>query len=78
MSSSEKIQKQFADQALICERLGSPFTARLLRLLAARLDASTLFGRRIFDWPGDPYGDNLALRAAGRLGVRSGSELSAA
>jgi hypothetical protein len=61
------ILKQFEDQALICEKLGSPFTARVLRLLAARLDSSTRFGDRTLNWSGDPYGDNLALRAAGAL-----------
>lgn len=61
------VLKQLQDQALICDKLGSPFTAQLLRLLAARLDTTTPFGRRILDWPGDPYADNLALRAAGAL-----------
>jgi len=65
--SKPTVLKQFEDQALICEKLGSPFTARILRLLAARLDRSTQFGRRILDWAHDPYGDNLALRAAGAL-----------
>lgn len=67
MSDTDKILKQLADQALICERLGSPFTARVLRLLAAHLDDTTRFGARVRAWPGDPYGDNLALRAAGAL-----------
>jgi len=65
--TNSAVLKQFEDQALICEKLGSPFTARLLRLLAARLDSSARFGARILDWPSDPYGDNLALRAAGTL-----------
>lgn len=65
--SSSTVLKQFQDQALICEKLGSLFTAQLLRLLAARLDGTSPFGRRILAWPGDPYADNLALRAAGAV-----------
>ena len=76
VANTEKILKQFADQALACEKLGSPFTAKLCRLLAARLDTTTRFGARILEWPGDPYGDNIALRAAGALHAlaRSGWE----
>ncbi len=76
MLTTERVLKQFADQALACEHLGSPFTAMLCRLLAARLDITTQFGRRILDWPGDPYADNIALRACGALHglARSGYE----
>ena len=75
-TSADRILKQFADQAVACEQLGSRFTAQLCRVLAARLDIGTRFGRRIFEWPGDPYADNVALRAAGALHAlaRSGWE----
>lgn len=74
--TTERVLTQFAEQALACEYLGSPFTAMLCRLLAARLDTNTQFGRRILEWPGDPYADNVALRACGALHglARSGYE----
>jgi hypothetical protein len=76
MAETDRVLKQFADQALACDHLGSPFTAMLCRLLATRLDKGTSFGRRILEWPGDPYADNVALRAAGALHsvARSGYE----
>jgi hypothetical protein len=59
----------FASQAMWCERLGSPFTARLVKLLGERLDRSTAAGRRVLAWPGDPApeADGLPLRLAGAL-----------
>ena len=49
--------------------LGSPFTARVLRLLADILRPGTPLTNRMFDWPGDigPYGDSLPLRLLGGL-----------
>lgn len=78
MSDTSIVLKQFSDQALACEQLGSPFTAALCRQLAARLDERSHFGRRILEWPGDPYADNVALRAAGAFHalVRTGWEPS--
>ena len=78
MFDSGRVLKQFAEQAKACDTLGSPFTAGLCRLLAARLDTTTRFGRRVLEWPGDPYGDNVALRACGALHAlaRSGWEPS--
>jgi hypothetical protein len=75
-TSTERVLRQFDDQALACEQLGSPFTARLCRVLAQRLDRRTNFGRTILDWPGDPYADNIALRACGSVHAlaRSGWE----
>ena len=40
---TERVLKQFADQAIACEQLGSPFTAMLCRLIAHRIDARTRF-----------------------------------
>ena len=56
-------------QAEACARLGSPFTARLLRLVADRLDPATPVSARVLGWPGDPLstGDAVALRLAGGL-----------
>ncbi len=63
------IRASFDDQAAACAALGSPFTARLCRLLGTRLDEENAVGRRILSWPGDPSGkhDALALRLAGAL-----------
>ncbi|MFL6862466.1 MAG: DUF2332 domain-containing protein [Allosphingosinicella sp.] len=63
------VRASFAEQAGWCERLGSPFTARLCRVLAGTLDRDTLTGRRALDWPGDPAPSNdaLALRLCGGL-----------
>ena len=76
MTDTDRVLKQFADQATASEQLGSPFTAKLCRLLAARLDLGSRFGRRILEWEGDPFPDNVALRACGAIHAlaRSGWE----
>lgn len=76
MPQTEAVLRQFADQAAACDQLGSPFTARLCRLLARRLDGRSRFGARILNWDGDPYADNVALRACGAIHAlaRSGWE----
>ena len=76
MPQTDLVLQQFADQAKACDQLGSPFTARLCRILATRLDTRTRFGRQILEWEGDPYADNVALRACGALHAlaRSGWE----
>jgi hypothetical protein len=68
--------QQFASQAAACEELGSPFTAMLCRVLAAKLHTGSRFGRRILEWDGDPFPDNVALRACGAIHAlaRSGWE----
>ncbi|HZF94490.1 MAG TPA: DUF2332 family protein [Allosphingosinicella sp.] len=65
----EAARAAFASQAIWCERLGSPFTARLVKLLGERLDRSTAIGRRVLDWPGDPApeADNVPARLAAAL-----------
>lgn len=57
----------FANQALACDELGSPFTASLCRLLPALLDRSSALGRRVLDWPASAGADALALRVCGAL-----------
>jgi hypothetical protein len=54
----------FQFQVTACRNLGSPFTADVCEILAERLDETSRFGRRILGWPGDPFADALALRAA--------------
>lgn len=66
-ADAQRIAAHFNAQAEACERLGSPFTARLCRALAAALDDSTETGRRAKTWPGDPGRDALALRLCGGL-----------
>jgi len=70
------VRAAFAEQAGWCEKLGSPFTARLCTVLGETLDRTTETGRRALDWPGDPSSsaDALALRLCGGLHalVRSG------
>jgi hypothetical protein len=76
VTQTDRVLQQFASQAAACEQLGSPFTAMLCRVLAARLDTGTRFGRRILEWEGDPFPDNVALRACGAIHAlaRSGWE----
>lgn len=66
---SGRIGRAFADQADWCERLGSPFTAGLMRILPRVLDRSTATGRRVLGWEGraDAAGDAVPLRIAGAL-----------
>jgi hypothetical protein len=68
--------EQLLSQARTSPTLGSPFIGSLCALLAERLDRSTVFGRRILDWTGEPHRDALALRACGALHAlaRSGKE----
>ncbi|MEZ5932501.1 MAG: DUF2332 family protein [Alphaproteobacteria bacterium] len=61
------VRASFRRQATVCRDLGSPFTAKLLDLLADRLDLGTAVGRAVLDWQGDPAADALALRLAGAL-----------
>lgn len=59
-----ELLKAFQSQAAACQKLGSPFTAAVCEALAARLDETNRFGRRVLNWPGNPFADALALRAA--------------
>lgn len=54
-------------QARACEGLGSPFMARLCRLLSDRLDPGGPLGARLFGWQGDlgPSGESVPLRLCG-------------
>lgn len=73
----DAVRAAFAEQSGWCEKLGSPFTARLCAVLGATLDRSTETGRRALAWSGDPSSsaDALPLRLCGGLHalVRSGS-----
>lgn len=67
MAAGGGIGAHFERQAQACDALGSPFTARLCRLLPGLLDTATATGRRVLAWRGDPSADALALRLAGGL-----------
>jgi hypothetical protein len=69
MPTESRIRESFAIQAHWCEKLGSPFTARLLEGLGANLDHATASGHRVLTWQGPPdaLGDAVALRLAGAL-----------
>ena len=64
---TDLIRAAFTEQAAACRRLGSPFTATLLDLLAERLDPESAVGATVLGWAGDPYPDALALRLTGAL-----------
>lgn len=63
------VRAAFAAQAEVCTRMGSPFTARLCRLVAERLGPGTPVAERVLGWRGDPGGraDALPLRLMGAL-----------
>ena len=63
------VRDAFQEQIGHCATLGSPFMARLMTLLTARLDRETAVGAHVLDWPGDPRpgSDGLPLRLAGAL-----------
>ncbi|MBO6903168.1 MAG: DUF2332 family protein [Rhizobiaceae bacterium] len=64
---SDTLLDYFEYQAKACDGLGSPFTARLCRLLPTLLDDRTETGRSVKEWPGNFRADALALRLTGGL-----------
>lgn len=66
---SKAVRDSFRAQASACEALGSPFTARILRLLAEGLAPGTPVANCVLDWRGAPSGhaDAVALRLAAGL-----------
>lgn len=66
MASQNAILAHFMAQAAACDDLGSPFTARLCRLLPDLLQDG-LVGARLAEWDGDLREDALALRLCGGL-----------
>lgn len=57
----------FAKQIRWCESLGSPFTARLLTVLADDIAAGGATAELVRSWAGDPVADALPLRMAAAL-----------
>ena len=66
-SPASAIPAAFLHQASWCDRLGSPFTATLLRALLPDLEAGAPLAAIIGDWPGNPAADLLPLRITGAL-----------
>ncbi len=65
----DRVRNAFLQQAAACDALGSPFTARLCRLFAERLQPGQAVADRILGWQGDPApsADSVSLRIAGTL-----------
>lgn len=68
-ATPEIVREAFRKQAGACDMLGSPFTARLCRLHAGRLEPGSPVADRILGWRGDPSpsADSVPLRIAGCL-----------
>jgi hypothetical protein len=67
--TSEAVREAFVLQAKYCRGLGSPFTARLCRMLGERLTADSPVGERVLGWRGNPdaMNDSVPLRLAGAV-----------
>lgn len=67
--TSDTIRDAFRQQAAACDMLGSPFTARVSRLHAERLEPGSPVADSILGWRGDPSpsADSVPLRIAGCL-----------
>jgi hypothetical protein len=63
------LAEAFEHQAISCEKLDSPFMARLLTVLAGQWSAETSLGRRVAGFTGDigPAGASVPLRLCGGL-----------
>ncbi|MCV3765035.1 DUF2332 domain-containing protein [Rhizobium sp. TRM95796] len=63
------VRHAFERQSAACDALGSPFTARLCRLISARLTPGGAIADRLLNWSGDPspQADSVPLRLAGCL-----------
>ncbi|MEL6206872.1 MAG: DUF2332 family protein [Pseudomonadota bacterium] len=68
-AADKAVRAAFASQSISCDRLGSPFMARLMALFAERIAPGTGVADRILSWPGDPAtsADSVPLRVAGAL-----------
>ena len=80
--SREKVAAAFAQQAINCADLGSPFMERLCALLATRDWPDTALTARVMSWSGDlgPSAQSTPLRLCGGLHALAlkGSEIASA
>jgi hypothetical protein len=63
----EAVMDSFRSQVDWCDKLGSPFTASLLRAAMPALRPGGILAGMIGGWPGDPMADGLPLRVTGAL-----------
>lgn len=63
----ELVRAHFTEQAEWCARLGSPFTADLIRHFVQDLTQGGPVASLVSDWSGDPRADALALRLCAAL-----------
>ncbi len=70
-----EIAAAFATQAGFCRFSGSPLTALLCEALADVLDQTSMTGRAVMAWPGQPFADALMMRLTGGCNalVRAGA-----
>lgn len=71
MTDSNAAAKAFQLQAGFCENLGSPFTARVLTVLAADIEAGGVVAGLVAGFEEEPVAAALALRVAGALHRRA-------
>ena len=65
--SDMRLAEALEYQARSCDDLGSPFTARLCRVLATVIQSGTPLTDRLLNWPGDlgPQSESVPLRLTG-------------
>jgi len=68
-AGADAVRAAFRQQSRACARLGSPFMARVMALLAERLEPGGRVADAVLGWRGDPGvgADNPGLRLAGGL-----------
>lgn len=71
MTDTNAAAKAFQIQAGFCENLGSPFTARVLTVLAADIEAGGVIAGLVAGFAEEPVAAALALRVAGALHRRA-------
>ncbi len=77
MTAREQLVDAFTLQAGFCENLGSPFTARVLKVLAADIASDGILADLLDDFAEEPVAAALALRVAGALHFRALDDPSA-
>jgi hypothetical protein len=61
------VREHFVEQAVMCESLGSPFTARLIERMTLDLDSAGPVASLVGGWSGPPRSDQLVIRLCGAL-----------
>lgn len=66
-ATEDGVRAAFRHQRDYCAAHDAPITGTVAGALAEALDRSTVVGRRVLDWPGQPIADALPLRLVGGL-----------